>query len=514
MKYHSQGTQLTLDLFRSSLDHLDKSNRWVKLGDTMPWDKIEKLYSSKLNNQHSGASGKPARMIIGALIIKHRLKLSDRDTILMIKENPYMQYFVGLTEFSDKEIFHHSLFTTIRQRLGADDFNAMSVELLRKQVSQEEKRQQEEETQKESEESKKDDAPPTKDDDEGTMHIDEQGREHKGYLKVDATCADAEMRYPTDINLLHDGCRVLHEFAQRLSAKAGLPMPQILYGEARKAFLKAIKRKRKGKALMNETMRMLLKCLDLSIRAFWDFIAKQPYDLFLSLRQDQQRCFHAIIKMYEQQKAMFYDQKKTCADRIVSIFQPHVRPIVRGKARANVEFGAKIGASIVQGYTFIDHHSWDAYNEASDLRLHVELYKQRFGCLPRKVFADMIYLNRENRKYLKDLGIEIMGKPLGRPSKQSQTPSYKASQAKAAGLRNEIEATFGTSKRCYDANDIRAKRPDTAECWNSMCYFAKNVMKFLGELLSAIIEFFEFLCQSLMPELSWRPCHILVGRAR
>lgn len=229
MKYHSQGTQLTLDLFRSSLDHLDKSNRWVKLGDTMPWDKIEKLYSSKLNNQHSGASGKPARMIIGALIIKHRLKLSDRDTILMIKENPYMQYFVGLTEFSDKEIFHHTLFTTIRQRLGADDFNAMSVELLRKQVSQEEKRQQEEETQKESEESKKDDAPPTKDDDEGTMHIDEQGREHKGYLKVDATCADAEMRYPTDINLLHDGCRVLHEFAQRLSAKAGLPMPQILY---------------------------------------------------------------------------------------------------------------------------------------------------------------------------------------------------------------------------------------------------------------------------------------------
>ena len=61
---------------------------------------------------------------------------------------------------------------------------------------------------------------------------------------------------------------------------------------------------------------------------------------------------------------------------IVSIYQPHLRPIVRGKAKAKVEFGAKIGASIVNGYTYVDHLSWDAYNESSDLAMQLELYQK------------------------------------------------------------------------------------------------------------------------------------------
>ena len=72
---------------------------------------------------------------------------------------------------------------------------------------------------------------------------------------------------------------------------------------------------------------------------------------------------------------MYRSKTHTCADRILSIFQPHVRAIVRGKAKARTEFGAKIGASIVEGYTFIDHHSWDAYNESQDLLLQIQLFK-------------------------------------------------------------------------------------------------------------------------------------------
>ena len=60
---------------------------------------------------------------------------------------------------------------------------------------------------------------------------------------------------------------------------------------------------------------------------------------------------------------MFEQNVRRCADRIISIYQPHLRPIVRGKAKAKVEFGAKVGASIVNGYTYVDHVSWDAYNE-------------------------------------------------------------------------------------------------------------------------------------------------------
>ncbi|MGL4993991.1 MAG: transposase [Bacteroidales bacterium] len=149
------------------------------------------------------------------------------------------------------------------------------------------------------------------------------------------------------------------------------------------------------------------------------------------------------------------------------------------------EFGAKIGASITNGFTFIDHHSWDAYNESSDLELQIQLFEKRFGYLPAKLYADKIYLNKSNRQLLKTYEIEVMGTPLGRPSAESKTKEARAKQAKIAGERNEIEATFGTAKRVYKANNIRAKLPETANSWTGMCYLVKNVMEFLRRLLHA-----------------------------
>ena len=75
---------------------------------------------------------------------------------------------------------------------------------------------------------------------------------------------------------------------------------------------------------------------------------------------------------------------------MLSICQPDVRASVRGKAKARAGFGAKIGASIIEGYTFIDHHSWDAYNESQDLLLQIQLFKERFGYLPETIIEDKI----------------------------------------------------------------------------------------------------------------------------
>jgi hypothetical protein len=116
------------------------------------------------------------------------------------------------------------------------------------------------------------------------------------------------------------------------------------------------------------------------------------------------------------------------------------------------------------------------------MQLHIDKRK-RFGCLPISCYADKIYLNRENRALLTKYHIKIVGKPLGRPSLEMQTKQYKEQAAKDMGKRNEIEATFGTGKRVYKANNIRAKLPDTADTWVAMCYLVKNVMKFLREFL-------------------------------
>ena len=173
------------------------------------------------------------------------------------------------------------------------------------------------------------------------------------------------------------------------------------------------------------------------------------------------------------------------ADRTISIYQPHLHPIVRGKAKTKVEFGAKIGACIVNGYTYVDHLCWDAYNKSSDLAMQIELYRKRFGMLPREVQVDKIYLGKANRQYLKDNHVECYNRPLGRPSKEDND-RHAEEKRRAICERNEIEATFGTSKRVYRTNDIREKLDNTADTWIVACFFAKNAMKFLRGALCLV----------------------------
>ena len=90
----------------------------------------EKQYGQKLNNQNAGVSAKPARMVIAAMIIKHATRLSDVDTVEMIRENPYMQYFCGLGEFTDQQVFDPSLFVDLRKRISEDDINEMTKALF------------------------------------------------------------------------------------------------------------------------------------------------------------------------------------------------------------------------------------------------------------------------------------------------------------------------------------------------------------------------------------------------
>ena len=491
MRFKPKYKQLTIDGFRSSLEGLDKSNRWVWLGDHLPWDEFDRRYKQTLNNQSVGASAKPTRMVIGAMIVKHTTRLSDVDTIQMIQENPYMQYMCGLAEFTDQPIFDPTLFVDLRKRINDDDINKMTEALFKREQEMKDKKM------------KRDDdnarelgveppAAPVEDPD-AKAFTDSKGREHKGILKIDATCADAEVRYPVDVDIIEDGCRKTDCFIRRICKKAGISLPRTFYAKAREAYLLLVKMKKKGGKLVKDTISVMLGCLHRDLLTLTDLTAGENRYRLEYLRKDQKRVLEATMKMYFQQEQMHRTGEHRCADRIISIFQPHVRPIVRGKAGAKVEFGAKIGVSLVEGYNFIDHHSWDAYNECNDLQQHIDNYKERFGFLPATILADKIYMNKANRAVLKDYEIKSYSKPLGRPTKDPPSPERQAAMARAVGQRNEIECSFGTGKRVYQANDIRAKLPETAECWTGMCYFAKNVMKFFRELchiLSEILRFF------------------------
>ena len=129
--------------------------------------------------------------------------------------------------------------------------------------------------------------------------------------------------------------------------------------------------------------------------------------------------FLVVKELYRQQRQMFERRERKVEKRTVSVTQPHIRPIVRGKAGTAVEFGAKISLSLSDGFSFIDHLSWENFNEAGDLIYQIELYKERYGYYPESVHADKIFQNRENRRYCKERNIRMTGKPLGRPPKET-----------------------------------------------------------------------------------------------
>ena len=173
---------------------------------------------------------------------------------------------------------------------------------------------------------------------------------------------------------------------------------------------------------------------------------------------------------------------RRCDDRIVSISQPHVRPIIRGKQNKAVEFGAKLSVSLTgDKIACVDKLRWDAFHEGKDLISQVEAYKIRHKHYPEKVLVDPLYGTRENRKYLKAKGIHYAGKPLGRPKKETdenkaQLKLEKQQRHNDYCQRIPIEGKFGQGKSAYGLDKIKAKTAKTSFAWINSIFFVMNLL--------------------------------------
>jgi IS5 family transposase len=193
-----------------------------------------------------------------------------------------------------------------------------------------------------------------------------------------------------------------------------------------------------------------------------------------------------IAELYRQQQDMHSTRTHSTPDRLVSISQPHIRPIIRGKAKANVEFGAKLAISVVNGYAFRELLSWDNYNEGITLQTSVEAYRARFGFYPKAVLADQIYRNRDNLRYCKEKGIRLSGPQLGRPAADQQ--EQKRIAKADASARHAVEGKFGEGKRSYGLGRIRAHLQTTSETVIGLQLLVMNLEKRLRVLFLPILE--------------------------
>ena len=497
---YTPSNQLTLEGFKHPFyKQLKPNNRWVKLAGVIPWDELAGIYSRNLD-PGAGRLSVDIRMVIGALIIKHKVKLSDRDTVDMISENVYMQYFCGLKGFQNEPPFDASLFVDIRKRMGADKFDQFNETVIRKAESLKPKRKRimkdpdgdqhdaSDNTQQSGTGSGKNEGPPIKKD------IPNQGT-----LKLDASVADQYITYPTDLKLLNTARQETERLIDVLYKKGDYDIkPRTYRRKARKEYLVVSKKRQKNKKELRVIIGKQLRYVRRNLSTMENMLnASEHSGNGFPLKHRDQRIYWVIQHIFDQQMYMYRNKIHKCDDRIVNIYQPHVRPIVRGKDGSDVEFGPKINVSEVEGFVRCNHLGWNNYDEGGDLEEQVEDFRQLYGCYPKLLLGDRKYLTRKNRQYLKSMGIRIVGKPLGRPPKQELTGYQKYKTRKEQNMRNHVEGKFGQGKNGYNLNQIRAKRMDTSESWISAILFVMNLTK----LMKVSVEYGKFLVQSVLRPL-------------
>ena len=492
---YKSSMQLSISEFKMPFEaKLDENNRWVVLSKIVPWEAFARLYYKNFKSNR-GAPTKDARVVLGVIIIKHIMKTDDRGVIEMIQENPYMQYFLGLEAFTYEQVMTPSLLVSIRKRIDLDVFESLTNDLIRKGLKLKAGAKPEDVSNE------------IKDDEE-----DDPGPHpgNKGKLQMDATVCDADIKYPTDLDLLNESRQKAEELIDELCLKLGVQeKPRTYRMIARKEFLNVSKMKRKPANVLRKAIRKQINYLKRDIRSInemLDTIKDEP----IPFDRGQLKYFFVIQHLLEQQETMYKKRTHQIEDRIVSIHQPHVRPIVRGKAKAKTEFGAKINISLLDGYARVDRFDWDAFNEGQDLQAQVERFRTLTGKYPALVQVDKIYLTRENRRFLKEKEIRYTGEPLGRkPVKQIKSGYQKRKERRESAERNQVEGKFGQGKRGYGLNDIRARLSTTSNSWIGAIIFVMNLVRHMRDiplshffsLLSNMMKVRNLIFYPVMPQL-------------
>ena len=426
---------------------MNPDNRWVKKADKIPWDAIEDRYAS-LFPSNTGMPAKPLRMALGSLLIQKKYEYPDRELVEQIRENPYYQYFIGLPGYEDKVPFAPSLLVEFRKRLTDEvlmEINEMIAEY-----------------------NDPDDPSPGGGDDDNTP--EDKSQENSGTLMLDATCAPQQISFPQDINLLNEARENLEGIIDTVCYEYNLCKPRMYRRNARKDYLNLAKCKKRSTKKIRKAIKKQLQYVRRDLGYIDELLANNK----VTFTEKQLKRIDVIRELYAQQKYMYENKTHHVPDRIVSIQQPYIRPIVRGKAKAPVEFGAKLDMSIDEkGIARLEKLSFDAYNESDVLISAVENYYTRTGHYPERVLVDQIYRNRANIAFCKGHGIRISGPSLGRPRQLSKDEMKQTYQDNTD--RIGVERGFSLAKRCYGLGLIRTKLDTTSRSSIALSLIAMNL---------------------------------------
>ena len=455
--YKFKSKQISFTDFNTPIGmKLNPDNRWVKKAEMIPWDEIEQRYA-KLFTNRKGNVAKPLRLALGACIIQAEYGYSDEEVALQIQETAYLQFFCGYSEYNDEKLpFDPSLMVYFRKRLTPEILGEINEMIIQKAETEERSDEGDNTT------------PPS----------------NSGTMIVDATCAPSQIKYPQDTELLNEAREITEKVIDELHVPGSGKKPRTYRKKARKQYLHIARSKKRTAKKVRKAIGQQLSYIKRNLKTIENLPVKTD-----NLPKQLRAKLETVKKLYEQQKYMYDNHTHSVPDRIVSISQPWLRPIVRGKAKAPVEFGAKLDISVVNGFTRLEYHSFNAYNEAMKLSEMIERYKERTGSYPERILADKIYRNRENLAYCAERKIRLSGPALGRPKKDEIRD--KKQDYIDESERVEVERKFSLAKRKCGIGLIVTRLQETTCHCLAMSVLLLNLRKIGKVLFTKILIMFQ-----------------------
>jgi hypothetical protein len=280
---------------------------------------------------------------------------------------------------------------------------------------------------------------------------------HTGFC--DATVYESYIEYPTDAKLLWRGCSDVYQMIKNMRKELKLRHTRINHEKRKTKYLSFAKSRKKSRKQGKNTCKWLLKYLLGLLDQLNDLLER--YKAVLS--GSQRNRLDTIIKVQRQQWELHYGKQATVPDRIVSLHKPYVRPIVRGKEVKPVEFGAKVNMLLVDGISFIEHLSYDNFNEGTRLQSTIHMQQRYFGAC-HQMGADAIYATNENRRYCTKNNIATSFIAKGNEGKLKEQKSQMRSIL--GKIRSTVlEGSFGNEKNHYQLNKIKAKTEGNEKVW-------------------------------------------------
>jgi len=323
---------------------------------------------------------------------------------------------------------------------------------------------------------------------------------NQGSLLIDATCVPADIRHPTDLSLLNEARELTETLidAMHLQVRDSFGhKPRTHRKQARQQFLAVAKKKRPRINKIRKAIKQQHGHLKRNLASI-DALTSCGASLLAAGRYAYQKLL-VVSELVRQQNILYHSDSRSIPDRIVSLCETHIRAIVRGKARCNVEFGAKISISVTgEGFTFLDRLSFNPYNEGEDLKSQARAYRRRYSSYPKVICADQIYRTRSNRAFCQRHSIRLSGPRLGRPKNDPELVAAEKQQfIDDQRQHNAVEGKIGQGKRRYGLGLIREKLARTQGSSIAMNILVMNLQKLLELLFVFIVLFWQRLATSL-----------------